>query len=147
MIDALTINFVLVILTSVYFLMSVIIYRVRKEKYLLYYLFTFLTLAITYIMLFFQKSFPDWINFILTNTLVMMSQMFVVAGIRVLYQLKPFEKRFWISVLSVLTFLYYFTYIDFSLNFRIIVLSIGMAVNLIDLLLVVRKTKTMYHLI
>ncbi len=141
MIDALTVNFVLVILTSVYFFMSLIIYRVRREEYLLYYLFTFLTLAITYIMLFFQKSFPDWVNFILTNTLVMMSQLFVIAGIRVLYKLKPFVKRFWISIFFVLVCLFYFTYINFNLNYRIIVLSIAMAANLIDLLFVINKNK------
>ncbi len=58
MLDALTLNFTLTILMFVYFVMSLIIFRIRKEKYLIYYLLTFLTLFSTYFLLFFQKYFP-----------------------------------------------------------------------------------------
>ena len=36
MLDALTLNFTLTILMFVYFVMSLIIFRIRKEKYLIY---------------------------------------------------------------------------------------------------------------
>lgn len=74
MLDALTLNFTMTILMFVYFVMSLIIFRIRKEKYLIYYLLTFLTLFSTYFLLFFQKYFPDWISFILINLLVVLSQ-------------------------------------------------------------------------
>jgi len=145
MIHAPTLNLVLVILTFVYFVMSLIIYKVRREKYLLYYLFTFITLTITYLLIFFQKSFPDWIGFIVMNLLVMISQMFVIVGIRTLYKIKPIVKRFSIYLVSLTLFLVYFTYFEFSMNARIIIMSIGMAVNLIDLIIVTNKYKENVH--
>lgn len=145
MIHAPTLNLVLVILTFVYFIMSLIIYKVRKEKYLLYYLFTFITLTLTYILLYFQKSFPDWIGFIVMNILVMISQMFVIVGIRTLYKLRPVEKRFYIYLIMVTFFLFYYTYFDFSMNARIIIVSIGMVVNLADLIVITNKYAANVH--
>lgn len=145
MFDALTLNLVMVILSFVYFLMSIIIYRVRKEKYLLYYLMTFLSLTFTYILLFFQKNFPDWISFIFTNFLVLLSQLFVVIGVRVLYSLKPITKRFFAYIVIAIIFLYYFTYIDFSLNARIIVVSLIMAIILFDLIYISIINKKNVH--
>ena len=145
MFDALTLNLVMVILSFVYFLMSIIIYRVRKEKYLLYYLMTFLSLTFTYILLFFQKNFPDWISFIFTNFLVLLSQLFVVIGVRVLYSLKPIAKRFFAYIVIAIIFLHYFTYIDFSLNARIIVVSLIMAIILFDLIYISIINKKNVH--
>lgn len=145
MIDTLTLNFALIILSSVYFLMSLIIYSIRKEKYLLYYLLTFITLTITYSLILFQKSFPDWFSFIFTNILVALSQMFIVFSVRVLYKLKPFEKRFLILLILLLVLLIYSTYINFSLSLRVISLSVYMAINLVDLLIVTNKNKMNVH--
>lgn len=145
MIDALTINLVLVILSSVYFFMSVIVYRVRKEKYQLYYLFTFLTLAITYFMLFFQKLFPDWFSFVVMNLFIALSQIFIVSAIRVFYKLKPFESRFILYLLILVFSLIFFTHINFNLSFRVISLSLYMVINLIDLLLVIIKYRDNVH--
>ncbi len=145
MIDALTLNLVLVILTFVYFIMSLIIYNVRKEKYLLYYLFTFITLTITYTLLFFQKSFPDWIGFIVMNGLVMISQMFVIIGIRTLYKIKPLKSRFFMYFILVIVGLTYYTYVYFDMNARIIVVSIGMAINLIDLIIDTHRNRENVH--
>ncbi len=141
MYDALTLNFALVILSFVYFIMSIIIYRVRREKYLLYYLFSFAGLFLVYLLLFFQKSFPDWISFILMNLLVLLSQMCVVVGMRVLYQLKPLDIKQFIYVAVTTLFLIYYTYIEFSINARYIILSAAMAIILIDLLLVTIRNK------
>ena len=80
-----TLNFVMIILALVYFIMSFIIYKVRKDKYLIYYYLTFLTLSLTYLLLFYQKTLPEWLGFIVTNLLVLLSQLFVVTGVRVLY--------------------------------------------------------------
>ena len=141
MLDALTLNFTLTILMFVYFVMSLIIFRIRKEKYLIYYLLTFLTLFSTYFLLFFQKYFPDWISFILMNLLVVLSQLFVVIGIRVLYRLKSINA--WYLVYFLLTFIgvYYYTYIDFSITSRIIVTSMVLSLMLIDLIVIVRRFK------
>jgi len=145
MFDALTLNLVMVILSFVYFLMSIIIYRVRKEKYLLYYLMTFLSLTFTYILLFFQKNFPDWISFIFTNFLVLLSQLFVVIGVRVLYSLKPIAKRFFAYIVIAIIFLYYYTYINFSLNARVVVVSLIMAIILFDLIYISIINKKNVH--
>lgn len=145
MIDALTINFVLVILSSVYFFMSVIIYRVRKEKYQFYYLFTFFTLAITYFMLFFQKLFPDWFSFVFMNLFIALSQIFIVSAIRVFYKLKPLKSRFIIYLFILVCSLIFFTYINFNLSFRVISLSLYMVINLIDLLWVIIKYRDNVH--
>lgn len=141
MIDALTVNFVLVILSFIYFLMALAIYFVRKQKYLFYYSLTFITLAIVYSLLFLQQKFPDWISFILMNGLVVLSQIFVIAGIRLLYKQKPFVPRlFIVFALFILTITYY-TYIDFNINARIIAISVFSALHLFDVLLFVNRHK------
>lgn len=145
MIDALTLNFALIILSTVYFFMSLIIYSIRKEKYLLYYLFTFVTLTITYVLLLFQKSFPDWFSFVFTNILVALSQLFIVFSVRVLYKLNPFEKRFFVLIILLVAALVFFTYSNFSLSYRVISLSVYMAINLVDLLIVTNKNKKNVH--
>ncbi|NTW91480.1 MAG: hypothetical protein HGA35_06100, partial [Erysipelotrichaceae bacterium] len=139
MIDALTINFILVILSLIYFLMSITIYFVRKEKYLLYYSLTFITLTFVYLLLFFQQVFPDWISFILMNSLVVISQIFVVIGVRSLYKQKPFVPRFFILFVILVLLMAYFTYINFNINVRIIVISIGVSLYLLDNLLFVYR--------
>jgi len=141
MIDALTLNIALIILSSVYFIMSLIIYNIRKEKYLLYYLLTFITLTITYSLMLFQKTFPDWFSFVFTNILVALSQMFIVFSVRVLYKLNPFKKRFLVLIAFLAMALIYFTYINFSLSYRVISLSVYMAINLVDLLIVTNRNK------
>lgn len=141
MIDAPTLNLALIILSTVYFFMSLIIYSVRKEKYLLYYLLTFVTLTITYTLFLFQKSFPDWFSFVFMNILVALSQIFIVFSVRVLYKLKPFKNRFLLLIVLLVVALIFFTYFNFSLSYRVISLSVYMAINLIDLLLVTNKNK------
>jgi len=132
MIDALTVNFILVILSIIYFLMALTIYFVRKESYLFYYSLTFITLTVVYLLLFLQQKFPDWISFILMNSLVIISQIFIVVGIRSLYKQKPFVPRFVILFILFIIFMIYFTYIDFNINARIITISIIVAIYLLD---------------
>lgn len=141
MIDALTLNIALIILSTVYFFMSIFIYNLRKERYLLYYLLTFITLTITYILMLFQKSFPDWVSFVFTNILVALSQLFIILSVRVLYKLKPFVFRFFILLVILSILLTIFTYNNFNLSYRVITLSLYMAINLIDLLIETNRNK------
>ena len=116
MIDALTINFILIILSLIYFSMALTIYFVRKQNYLLYYSLTFVTLTFVYLLLFLQQNFPDWISFILMNSLLVISQMFVVIGVRSLYKQKPFVPRFLILFVVLVLLMTYYTYFDFNIN-------------------------------
>jgi diguanylate cyclase (GGDEF)-like protein/hemerythrin-like metal-binding protein len=145
MIDALTLNFALIVLSTVYFLMSLIIYNIRREKYLLYYSLTFITLTLTYVLLLYQKSFPDWFSFVFTNILVALSQLFIVISVRLLYKLKPIEPRFFVLIVVLAISLVFFTYNIFSLSYRVITLSLYMSINLIDLLIVTNKHKHKVH--
>lgn len=139
MIDALTINFILIILSLIYFSMALTIYFVRKQKYLLYYSLTFVTLTFVYLLLFLQQNFPDWISFILMNSLLVISQIFVVIGVRSLYKQKPFVPRFLILFVVLVLLMTYYTYFDFNINARIIVISIGVSLYLLDNLLFVYR--------
>lgn len=142
MLDALTINFILIVLSFIYFLMSIAIYLVRKERYLGFYSFTFLLLGIVYLLLIFQHSFPDWISFIVLNSIVILSHVLLFIGIRLLYKQKAFVPRFFIYYVFLLFLLIYFTYVNFSINARIIIVSIGVCLYLLDnLLFVYRHTK------
>lgn len=141
MIDALTINFILIILSVIYFVMAIAIYLSRKELYLFYYSLTFITLAITYTLLFFQKSLPVWLSFITMNMLILASQIFIVGGIRLLYKQKVIAKRYYAYFLIFFLLLIYFTYINFNINARIIVVSLGVAIYLLDLVIFITKYK------
>ena len=120
MIDALTVNIVLIILSLIYFFMAVAIYLSRKEIYLFYYSLTFITLAIIYALLLFQKSLPVWISFIVMNMLILVSQIFIVAGIRLLYKQKAIPKRFYYYFLIYFLLMIFYTYIDSNINSIII---------------------------
>jgi len=141
MIDALTVNIVLIILSVIYFFMAIAIYLSRKEIYLFYYSLTFITLAITYTLLLFQKSLPIWISFIVMNMLILVSQIFIVAGIRLLYKQNAFPKRFYVYFLIFFFLMMFYTYIDYNINARIISVSLGIAFFLSDLIVFVIRHK------
>jgi diguanylate cyclase (GGDEF)-like protein/hemerythrin-like metal-binding protein len=141
MIDALTVNFTLIILSAIYFFMAIAIYFTRKEKYLFYYSLSFITLAITYALLLFQKTLPIWISFIVLNMLILVSQLFIVVGIRLLYKQKAFAKRFYLYFLILFFLMIFYTYIDYNINARIISASLGIAFFLLDLVVFVIRHK------
>ena len=140
-----TLNFVMIILALVYFIMSFIIYKVRKDKYLIYYYLTFLTLSLTYLLLFYQKTLPEWLGFIVTNLLVLLSQLFVVTGVRVLYSLKPFIKSSILYFIFILIGMIYYTYVDLNINARVIIVSFALAIMLIELLHTINRNKNKVH--
>lgn len=141
MIDALTINFILVILSIIYFITSYLIYKVRKERYLFYYSLTFIFLSLSYLILFYQKILPIWLSFVVMNIMILFSQIFIITGIRVLYTLTPIPKRFLIYI-TVYTFLMLlFTYTQSNTNIRITIISFTISALLIDLLWVINKNK------
>ena len=141
MIDALTINFILVILSIIYFITSYLIYKVRKERYLFYYSLTFIFLSLSYLILFYQKILPIWLSFVVMNIMILFSQIFIITGIRVLYTLTPIPKRFLIYI-TVYTFLMlFFTYTQSNTNIRITIISFTISALLIDLLWVINRNK------
>lgn len=141
MIDALTVNIVLIILSVIYFIMAFAIYLSRKEIYLFYYSLTFITLVITYTLLLFQKSLPVWISFIVMNMLILISQIFIVAGIRLLYKQKAIAKRFYAYFLIFLILMIFYTFINNNLNARITTVSLGIVFHLLDLVWFVYRHK------
>lgn len=145
MFDVLTLNLVMIALSFVYFIMSFIIYRARKEKYLIFYFLPFLTLSITYSLLLFQESLPEWIGFILTNVLVLLSQVFVISGVRMLYSFKPISKMNIVYFILLIIGMYYYSYINFNLNARVIIVSSILSIALIEILILVRKNKNKVH--
>lgn len=122
--------------------MSITIYFVRKEKYLFYYSLTFIMLTFVYIFLFYQQLFPDWISFILMNILVIFSQILIIISIRSLYKQKVFVPRLFILFALLIISLIYYTYIDFSINARIIITSVFSSLYLLDVLLFVNRHKS-----
>ena len=141
MIDALTINFILIILSIIYFVTSYLIYKVRKERYLFYYSLTFIFLSLSYLILFYQKILPIWISFVVMNIMILLSQIFIVSGIRVLYNQIPIPKRFNIYITVFTISMLFFTYIQSNTNIRISIISLTITSLLIDLLWVINKYK------
>ena len=141
MIDALTINYILIILSIIYFVTSYLIYRVRQEKYLFYYSFAFIFLAFSYTLLFYQTILPIWLSFVVMNIAILLSQIFIVSGIRVLYNQTPLPKRFNIYITFFVVSMLFFTYILPNINVRISIISFTISALLIDLLWVIEKNK------
>jgi diguanylate cyclase (GGDEF)-like protein/hemerythrin-like metal-binding protein len=121
--------------------MAIAIYLSRKERYLFYYSLTFITLAITNTLLLFQKSLPLWISFIVMNMLILIGHVFIVAGIRLLYKQSAITRRFYAYFLIFFFLMIFYTYIDYNINARIIVVSLGITFFLLDLIWFVYRYK------
>ena len=82
----------LIVLSSVYAVINLLIYQVKREAYLLAFTLSFVLLGLNYGLLAYQELLPAILAYVVYNAVNFLSYIMILMGIRLVFNLKPISR-------------------------------------------------------
>ena len=109
----------LIVLSTIYAVINLLIYHVKREFYLVTFTLSFIFMGISFALLAYQTQLPAFIAYVVYNALNFVSYVMMLMGIRLVFNLRPVTRTAiiitFISLLLILLFslLDYFRFLAF----------------------------------
>ena len=130
----------LIVLSNIYAVINFLIYRVKKERYLIAFVYSFILLGINFALLAYQTQLPAFFAYGVNNVVNLMSYLMMLMGIRLLFNLKPVSRSaIIITVFSVLLILL-FSLVSYSYIVRVVIVSMTIAFYFIETIRNLKRT-------
>ena len=125
----------LIVLSSIYAVINLMIYHVKHERYLLVFTYSFIFLGISYSILGFQSVLPPFIAYVIYNAVNFLSYVTILMGIRLVFGFKAISRSSIVVTVVSLVLVYFFGLVTQNYIARVSIVSLTIAYYFIEALM------------
>ena len=134
----------LIVLSSVYAVINLLIYQVKREAYLLAFTLSFVLLGLNYGLLAYQELMPAIFAYVVYNAVNFMSYTMILMGIRLIFNLKPVSRTTITITLTSLILIFLFSIIYNDYITRVIIVSVTIAFYFIEAMIHIKRAESKF---
>jgi diguanylate cyclase (GGDEF)-like protein/hemerythrin-like metal-binding protein len=134
----------LIVLSSIYAVINLLIYQVKKEHYLLAFTLSFVLLGISYAILAYQTRLPAFFAYGVYNAVNFMSYVMILMGIRIIFDLRPVSRLAIALTLTSLILILFFSLVVYNYVIRVVVVSSTIAFYLIEAIFDLKRAESKF---
>ncbi len=124
----------LIVLAGIYSVINLMIYQVKREQYLLIFAISFVLLGFSYALLGYQAVLPAFYAFVLYNGFNFLSYIFILMGIRMVFNLRKISRLSVAITIFSLLLVYLFAVVLENYLARVFIVSLTIAFYFIEAL-------------